>query len=95
MILLVEDDATSRISFRRTLRSFGYEVYEAIDGTEAIALLEQHSSEVDLVITDMVLPKLNGLNLVLNIQRRWPKMPVVLVSGYLSKEGGRVSWVLM
>ena len=89
MILLVEDDVISRMAFARTLRDDGYEVLEAGDGTQAIALLEEYHHEISLVITDMVLPNLNGLTLVRNIQRRWPRVPVIMVSGYLSKEKGK------
>ena len=62
MILLIEDDAASRYAFARLLRGQGYEVIEARDGTEAVAFLD--GLPIELVITDMVLPKLNGLHLV-------------------------------
>jgi len=88
MILLVEDEAVARINFAATLRAYGYEVMEATDGAEALALVEQHHRNIDLVITDMVLPKINGLNLVGTIQTRWPRVPVIMVSAYLSKEAG-------
>jgi CheY-like chemotaxis protein len=53
MILLVEDDATSRYAFARLLRGQGYEVIEAGDGNDAVTLLD--GLPVDLVITDMAL----------------------------------------
>jgi len=89
VILLVEDDAISRITFARTLRSYRYGVFEAKDGAEAIALLEHHHPVINLVITDLALPRVNGFNLLTNIQTRWPKIPVVMVSGYLSEEAGK------
>jgi DNA-binding NtrC family response regulator len=89
MILLVEDDAISRTDFAETLRRSGYEVLEAADSHQAIVLLEQHAADINLVITDMVLPGVNGLTLVKNIQARWPKLPVIMVSAYLSKGAGR------
>jgi len=88
MILLVEDDAISRTHFAETLRAYGYQVLEAGDGVEALSLLEKHRAEINLVIADMVLPRLNGLVLVTNIQTRWPKVPIIMLSAYLSKEGG-------
>jgi len=88
MILLVEDDAISRMDFAQKLRAFDYKVMEAADGAEAIELLEKHSSSIELVITDMVLPKVHGFNLVMNIQARWPQVPVIMLSAYLSKERG-------
>jgi CheY-like chemotaxis protein len=89
MILLVEDDVISRADFAETLRRFGYEVLEAAYGAAAIDLLEKHRSQIDLMITDMVMPGVNGLTLVRNIQARWPKLPVIMVSAYLSKKAGR------
>ena len=87
MILLVEDDAISRTHFAETLRGYGYEVMEAGDGVKALAVLGRF--HCDLVITDMVLPHLNGLNLIARIQTIWPKLPVIMVSGYLSENAGR------
>jgi len=88
MILLVEDNVISRTDFAETLRRSGCAVLEAGNGKEAIGLLEQHSSHIGLVITDMVIPGINGLTLVKNIETRWPKLPVIMVSAYLSTEGG-------
>jgi DNA-binding NtrC family response regulator len=86
VILLVEDDAISRIHFADTLRAYGYEVREVGDGVEALAVLA--GSRCELVITDMVLPRLNGMNLIARIQEKWPRLPVIMVSGYLSEEAG-------
>jgi DNA-binding NtrC family response regulator len=86
MILLVEDDAITRTHFADTLRGYGYEVMEAGDGVQALSILARHHCE--LVITDMVLPKLNGLTLISRIQAKSPHTPVIMVSGYLSQEAG-------
>ena len=88
LILLVEDEAIPRYDFAQQLRSQGYEVLEAMDGAEAIALLENHYPRIDLVITDMVMPKVNGLELIANIQARWPKLRVIMLSAYMSQRGG-------
>ena len=88
MILLIEDDAISRTSFAETLRGYGYEVLEAGDGVQALALTVQHRPDIELVITDMVLPGLNGLSLVENIQLMLPQVPIIMVSAYLSKASG-------
>ena len=86
VILLVEDDAITRAHFADTLRGYGYEVMEAGDGVKALAILARHRCE--LVITDMVLPNLNGMSLIARIQSKWPYTPVIMVSGYLSQEAG-------
>jgi DNA-binding response OmpR family regulator len=88
MILLVEDDAASRYAVARLLRGQGYEVIEARDGTEAVAFLG--GLPIELVITDMVLPKLNGLHLVSLIHARWSRIPIVLMSSYLSESAGKI-----
>jgi two-component system, response regulator YesN len=61
---------------------------EAANGTEALALLNKW--RVELIITDLVVPNLNGLNLISLIRARWPKMPIVLISGYLSQDAGNI-----
>jgi DNA-binding NtrC family response regulator len=88
MILLVEDEAIVRHSFAQLLRTQGHEVMEAVNGTEALALLSKW--RVELVITDLVVPNLNGLNLISLIRARWPRMPIILISGYLSQDAGNI-----
>jgi DNA-binding NtrC family response regulator len=65
----------------------GHEVMSADNGTEAMELLHKHDFE--LVITDLVMPNLNGLNLINAIRLKRPRMPVILMSGYLSKDAGK------
>jgi CheY-like chemotaxis protein len=88
MILLVEDEAITRNAFADALRSEGQEVVEAADGVQALSLLD--NCHVDLVITDLVIPKLNGFLLVAQIRARRPRMPVLLISAYLSQDSGRI-----
>jgi CheY-like chemotaxis protein len=88
MILLVEDEAITRNAFADALRREGQEVIEAADGVQALSLLDKW--DVDLVITDLVMPKLNGFLLVAQIRATRPRMPVLLISGYLSQDGGRI-----
>jgi DNA-binding NtrC family response regulator len=88
MLLLVEDEVIVRHSFAQLLRTQGHEVMEAANGTEALALLNKW--RVELIITDLVVPNLNGLNLISLIRARWPKMPIVLISGYLSQDAGNI-----
>ena len=88
MILLIEDDAISRTSFAEILRGYGYEVLEAAYGLQALSLIARHRSVIDLVISDMVLPGTNGLTLVQDIKLLLPKVPIIMVSAYLSKASG-------
>jgi DNA-binding response OmpR family regulator len=86
MILLVEDEAPLRRAFTHVLQGKGYQVIQAIDGNEALKLLDD--CVFNLVITDIVLPNLNGIDLVNIIRTKWRRMPIILVSGYLSQEDG-------
>jgi len=88
MILLVEDEAITRTSFAEILRGHGYEVIESGDGVEALALVAKHRQIIDLVITDMVMPGMNGITLFPNLKLLMPKVPIIMMSGYMSKRGG-------
>ena len=84
MILLVDDEDNARQLFARILKKAGYAVLEAADGLVALSLLETRHCE--LVISDILMPRLNGYALVARIRAKWPKMPVILTSGYLSQD---------
>jgi len=95
MILLVEDESLSRRAFAQILRSEGYQVAEAQNGVEALEVLNTGTEVLtkkafDLVITDLVLPGLHGVNLIHQIRARWPNMPIIVTSGYLSDGPGKV-----
>ena len=87
-ILVVEDHAGTRKNVTRFLRSQGYLVLEARDGYEALTLLNEDS--IDIVISDFVLPRINGLTLVHKIRSRWPHIAVIIMSAYLAEEAGKV-----
>ena len=88
MILFVEDDSLSRRAFAQILRAEGYQVAEAENGVEALEILAKKA--FGLVITDLVLPKLHGFDLVHQIRAKWPKMPIIVISGYLSNGAGKI-----
>jgi len=81
-ILLVEDEDAVRVFSTRALKNKGYNVYEARSGEEALDVLEAHGDQIDLTITDVVMPQMDGPTLYKHMQERWPKMKVVFVSGY-------------
>ncbi len=87
MILLVEDQAVARHAFAQLLAVRGYEVMEAADGQEALNLLERH--QFDLVVTDLALPKVTGFGLVIQMHAKWPEIPVILVTAYLSPDAAK------
>jgi two-component system OmpR family response regulator len=88
MILLVEDEAITRSAFADALRMEGEEVIQAADGIQALSLLDK--SHVYLVITDLVIPKLNGFELVAQIRSKRLRMPILLISAYVSQHAGRI-----
>jgi two-component system, OmpR family, response regulator len=88
MILLVEDEAITRNALADTLRREGHEVIEAADGNKALALLQK--SRFHLVITDVLIPNQSGFVLVARIRVTWPHMPILLISGQLSPEVGKL-----
>jgi DNA-binding response OmpR family regulator len=89
MILLVEDEAITRNAFADALRMEGEEVIQAADGIQALALLDK--SHVDLVITDLVMPKLTGFDLVGQIRSKWPHIPILIISAHISQDAERIS----
>ncbi|MBP6667957.1 MAG: PAS domain S-box protein [Gemmatimonadales bacterium] len=81
-ILLVEDEPAVRTIGVRILRSAGYQVIEAADGEEAWSLLSRGDPEVQLVVTDLVMPRLGGLQLADRLSASRPQLPIVFTSGY-------------
>ncbi len=82
-ILLVEDEAAVRAVSARLLRARGYAVLEAPDGEIALAMMEgDRIDSIDILVTDLVMPKVGGVDLVEMLRQRRPLLPVLLVSGY-------------
>jgi len=82
-ILLVEDEAGVRHASRRFLEEHGYRVIEAADGGEALRLYRLHEGDVDLVITDLVMPGMSGHELAKRMTQLHPETPVLYVSGHV------------
>jgi PAS domain S-box-containing protein len=81
-LLVVEDDSGVREYELRVLRDFGYEVFEAADGGEALVIAEAQAGRIDLVVTDVVIPKFGGRELIEMLRETIPDLPILLVSGY-------------
>jgi two-component system cell cycle sensor histidine kinase/response regulator CckA len=81
-VLLVEDEDSVRQLVRETLESRGYRVLEAGNGADALTLAAAHSDPIHLVITDVVMPGLNGHELVQQLQSARPGLKVLYLSGY-------------
>jgi PAS domain S-box-containing protein len=93
-ILLVEDDVSIRRVVAKCLKRWGYTVIEAEDGTSAMNLWPLHRGQIELVITDMMMPGgLNGLELAQALRRESPDLKVIITSGYaidLAREGSPI-----
>jgi two-component system cell cycle sensor histidine kinase/response regulator CckA len=81
-ILLVEDEDGLRSLNARGLRSRGYSVIEAANGIEAMEALEEQNGAVDLVVSDVVMPEMDGPTLLKNMRGRNPDLKIIFVSGY-------------
>jgi two-component system, cell cycle sensor histidine kinase and response regulator CckA len=81
-ILLVEDEEGLRQLNARGLTSRGYTVLEAGNGVEAIEVLEKSDGKVDLVVSDVVMPEMDGPTLLRELRSRNPAMKIIFVSGY-------------
>jgi signal transduction histidine kinase/ActR/RegA family two-component response regulator len=81
-VLVVDDEEQVRRLLVRGLRLGEYDVVEASGGQEAIAILEQEDGEIRLVVTDIAMPVMSGVELAQRISVEWPGVPVLFVSGH-------------
>ncbi len=88
-ILLAEDEFTLRAMTSRLLERIGYRVIAAENGAEALAVVEGSNERIDLLITDVVMPQMNGSELARRICRTHPEVKVLFTSGYADELLGR------
>jgi CheY-like chemotaxis protein len=81
-ILLVEDEESVRRLARRILEGVGYRILEAADGVEALAVAKAWRGELDLVITDVIMPAMSGQELSSRLRQDTPDLRILYVSGY-------------
>jgi two-component system, cell cycle sensor histidine kinase and response regulator CckA len=81
VIVVVDDEEFVRDVFSHTLRTVGYTVLEAKDGDHALEVMTEHSAPVHLVISDINMPGMDGLDFVSMLRAAYPDMPALLVSG--------------
>lgn len=81
-ILLVEDEDAVRMFSSRALRDKGYRIIEASNGESALEFIQKNATTIDLVITDVVMPKMDGPTLMEHIKGLNPKMKIIFISGY-------------
>jgi two-component system cell cycle sensor histidine kinase/response regulator CckA len=82
VVLLVEDEEAVRRGGKRMLETRGYTVHEAGSGTEALEILEELDGKVDIVVSDVVMPEMDGPTLLTELRKTYPDMKFIFVSGY-------------
>ena len=80
-VLVLDDQEPIRRLTRRVLENEGHEVWEAADGELGMALLERAAQPVDLVITDIFMPGMDGIQALREIRKRFPAIKVIAMSG--------------
>ncbi|MFO0651692.1 MAG: PAS domain S-box protein [Polyangiales bacterium] len=81
-VLVVEDDAPLRLSMSRTLRQCGYSVLEAATGAEALRVAGSNDGAITLLVTDLLMPDVDGVALAATMRGREPTLRVLFISGY-------------
>jgi two-component system cell cycle sensor histidine kinase/response regulator CckA len=81
-VLVVDDEIAVRRFAVRVLEREGYVVVEARDGVEALEVIKQGSTLIEVVVSDIVMPRLNGVELMQSLFGSHPDLPVILMSGY-------------
>lgn len=79
-ILVIDDEDIVRTSCSRTLVPEGYEVTLVKSGFDGLALLEQEP--VDLVLTDLKMPEIDGIEILRRVKEKWPQIEVIIITGY-------------
>ncbi len=99
-VLLVEDDDAVRGSLAALLEGWNYRVVEAANGQEALTCLAQRLRTIDVILSDVVMPRLGGIGLVKALRRDGVETPVILMSGHMEgearvalREAGVVAWL--
>lgn len=81
-ILLVEDDEQLRFVVKKSLENYGYKVFEADNGEAALKIFTEHKMNIDLLITDVVMPNMSGGELANHLQKIRPSIKIIYMSGY-------------
>lgn len=88
-LLLVEDESAVRRVARAILSADGYEIVDAADPVEAMGLFEEHGDRIDLVVTDVVMPRMSGALFVEKLREKSRSLPILCMSGYTDRESAR------
>ena len=81
-VLIVEDNDLLRNFAQKALRGYGYRVMDAENGEDALRVCKEHDGQIDLMITDVIMPKMGGREAAKRLQPLYPQMKVIYMSGY-------------
>jgi two-component system, cell cycle sensor histidine kinase and response regulator CckA len=81
-VLVVDDEPLVRWFAARVLREEGFGVHEAGDGAEALELIGAGIADLEVVLSDIVMPRMDGVQLMQSLSTSRPNLPVILMSGY-------------
>lgn len=81
-VLLVEDEDAVRIGAMKALQSRGYTVFEAVNGVEALRIIKEQKGRIDIVVSDVVMPEMDGPTLFKELRTFFPEIKFIFVSGY-------------
>jgi len=82
VILIVDDEADVRELLRQALRNGGFAPLTAREGEEALSVIRHLGGKIDLVLTDVMMPLLDGATLSRRLAKDWPGLPVIFMTGY-------------
>jgi CheY-like chemotaxis protein len=85
-ILIAEDDEGLRSVLADVLRGLGYRVLEARDGAHAVEIAKTHRGDLDLLIADLVMPRLSGYEAADGVRQLHPRTAVLFISGYVDEQ---------
>ena len=80
-VLVVDDERPMQLT-ARMLREAGYDTIQAVDGLDAWHQLRREATKVDAIVSDVVMPRMTGTELVARVQAHRPQLPIILMSGY-------------
>ena len=81
-LLIIDDNEEILVSLKGFLSKKGYDVVTALNGLDALKLIEAAKDDFDLVITDLVMPNISGVAVTAIIKKQNPSMPVIAITGY-------------
>ena len=84
-VLVVDDHEPTRVTIARMLEAGGFTVRQATSADDALERLARESSEIDMVLSDVTMPGMSGIDLSYKIRESYPKLPVAIVSGDVSE----------